>query len=506
MILANEQVAGYLADRRLPTLYRVHERPDPPAVEFLCEQLASLDVPTPPLPEHMTPQQAADAGRRGVAHRGARGAAAARALGRARAALAQAGLLLAEEPRPRRARQPALLPLHLADPALPGRGGAPGAAPGARHRPDRHARRTSCDEVGRPASATEREAMKIERGADDVCLAFLLERTLAERRDVADVRGRGGGPDREGRLRALRRRGLRGPPARAPAARLVDAERAGHGARARGLGPRAAPGRPGRGGGRPGRDRRAAGSTCRPPMHTRRSDGQEAQAQGRAPATWPPTARPASATTCSSGTRPASCSRARRSSRCATASVQLKDAYAEVSDGEVWLRNMHIAPYEPARENHDPERPRKLLLHKREIERLIGKTAEKGLTIVPTRIYFTGRGPRSSSRWPAARTCTTSAARSRSATSSARSTGRCRSASQSAADLAGVRALSPRLPQPSRGRRPSASARGGWTAGACAAPTRRAPRPSSARCPAAARSPCTCSRARCAGAPRARAA
>ena len=72
--------------------------------------------------------------------------------------------------------------------------------------------------------------------------------------------------------------------------------------------------------------------------------------------------------------------------------VQLKDAYADVTGGEVWLRNMHIAPYKPARENHDPERPRKLLLHKREIERLIGKTAEKGLTIVPTRVYF--KGPR----------------------------------------------------------------------------------------------------------------
>lgn len=73
-------------------------------------------------------------------------------------------------------------------------------------------------------------------------------------------------------------------------------------------------------------------------------------------------------------------------------SVQLKDAYAEVKDGEVWLRNMHVAPYEPAREGHDPERPRKLLLHRREIERLIGKTAEKGFTLVPTRIYF--KGPR----------------------------------------------------------------------------------------------------------------
>ena len=71
--------------------------------------------------------------------------------------------------------------------------------------------------------------------------------------------------------------------------------------------------------------------------------------------------------------------------------VQLKDAYATVRDGEVWLHNMHIAPYGPAaRDNHEPERPRKLLMHKREIERLIGKTQEKGLTLVPTRVYFKG--------------------------------------------------------------------------------------------------------------------
>ena len=73
--------------------------------------------------------------------------------------------------------------------------------------------------------------------------------------------------------------------------------------------------------------------------------------------------------------------------------VQLKDGYAALQDGEVWLHNVHIAPYEPAsRENHEAERPRKLLLHKREIERLIGSTAEKGLTLVPTRMYF--KGPR----------------------------------------------------------------------------------------------------------------
>ncbi|HET8822986.1 MAG TPA: SsrA-binding protein SmpB [Thermoleophilaceae bacterium] len=70
--------------------------------------------------------------------------------------------------------------------------------------------------------------------------------------------------------------------------------------------------------------------------------------------------------------------------------VQLKDAYAEVRDGEVWLRNMHIAPYKPARENHEPDRPRKLLLHRREIDQLTGASSEKGLTIVPTRIYWNG--------------------------------------------------------------------------------------------------------------------
>src|SRR4051812_49844156 len=70
-------------------------------------------------------------------------------------------------------------------------------------------------------------------------------------------------------------------------------------------------------------------------------------------------------------------------------SAQMKDAYASVRDGELWLHNLHIPPYGPAaRDNHEPERPRKLLAHKREIERLIGRVAERGLTIVPTRIYF----------------------------------------------------------------------------------------------------------------------
>jgi SsrA-binding protein len=71
--------------------------------------------------------------------------------------------------------------------------------------------------------------------------------------------------------------------------------------------------------------------------------------------------------------------------------ANLKDSYAVVRDGEVWLQGVHIAPYAPAaREGHDPERPRKLLMRRSEIERLIGKTQEQGLTLVPTRIYFSG--------------------------------------------------------------------------------------------------------------------
>ena len=72
--------------------------------------------------------------------------------------------------------------------------------------------------------------------------------------------------------------------------------------------------------------------------------------------------------------------------------AQLSDAYAIVDRGEVWLRNLHISPYAPASyQNHDPERPRKLLLHRHEIERLVGKTQQRGLTLIPTRIYFKGR-------------------------------------------------------------------------------------------------------------------
>jgi SsrA-binding protein len=74
-----------------------------------------------------------------------------------------------------------------------------------------------------------------------------------------------------------------------------------------------------------------------------------------------------------------------------TGTAQIKDGFATVSDGELWLHNVHIPPYPAAhRDNHEPERPRKLLAHRREIERLAAKISERGLTLVPTRIYFAG--------------------------------------------------------------------------------------------------------------------
>ena len=72
------------------------------------------------------------------------------------------------------------------------------------------------------------------------------------------------------------------------------------------------------------------------------------------------------------------------------AQAELKDSYASFSGGELWLENLHIAPYSFARAGgHDPERRRKLLLRKREMQRLVGKMAQQGLALVPLNIYFT---------------------------------------------------------------------------------------------------------------------
>jgi SsrA-binding protein len=71
--------------------------------------------------------------------------------------------------------------------------------------------------------------------------------------------------------------------------------------------------------------------------------------------------------------------------------VNLSDGYVQPRDGELWLLNVHVAPYDPAgRHGHEPLRPRKLLLHRREIDRLASRVHERGYTIVPTRLYLKG--------------------------------------------------------------------------------------------------------------------
>ena len=72
--------------------------------------------------------------------------------------------------------------------------------------------------------------------------------------------------------------------------------------------------------------------------------------------------------------------------------VNIKDSYASIENGEVWLKNMHISPYEKGNIfNKDPLRERKLLLHKYEIRKLIGKLKEQGMSLVPTSLYFKGQ-------------------------------------------------------------------------------------------------------------------
>jgi len=74
-------------------------------------------------------------------------------------------------------------------------------------------------------------------------------------------------------------------------------------------------------------------------------------------------------------------------------SVNLKDSFAKIEDGEVWLYGCHISPYEQGnRYNHDPERKRKLLLNKKEIEKMIGKIKKEGYAIIPTELFLSDCG------------------------------------------------------------------------------------------------------------------
>lgn len=76
-----------------------------------------------------------------------------------------------------------------------------------------------------------------------------------------------------------------------------------------------------------------------------------------------------------------------------SAAANIRDSFARIKDGEVWLHNMHISPYEFGnRWNHEPTRPRKLLLHRKQIRRLIGQVQQERYTLVPLRVYFNNRG------------------------------------------------------------------------------------------------------------------
>jgi ribonuclease R len=185
MIAANEQVAKFLLDRKIPTLYRVHERPEAPAVERLIEQLASLGVPTPPVPKgHLTPQQAADV------------------LGEASAIVADWVQRTGHGGRALTSLVLRSLKQAYYDPRNRGHAGL--ASPAychftspIRRYPDLICHRGLLSAIaGEPApeaswvagagpwtSAREREAMTIERDADDVAAAFLLEREVARSSD-----------------------------------------------------------------------------------------------------------------------------------------------------------------------------------------------------------------------------------------------------------------------------------------------------------------------------------
>ena len=389
MILANEQVAQLLERKRVPAVYRVHPQPDPLRVERLIEKLHALGVPTPPLGQGLAPSQAgemvAEASRLvlGEARRRGHGGEAytslvLRSLMQASYSDRNSGHAGLGSPAychftsPIR-RYPDLL-VHRALLAVLGEGeDAPRAA--------------EAREVAWHCSESERESARIERDADDICAAYLLRRELGERGEEAEFEGEISGTIRAGAFVAFG--GELGDvyegfvPARTMGDERFELNETETALLGRESGTTLRLGDPtsvrvtdlvperGRAG-------------ARRWLRSRSSVSPSGGRRHKSPR--PPQIR--SGRKNGGGDRPAGL----RGEVAAQRQAQMTDSYAVVEKGEVWLRKLHIPPYEQASDNHEPERPRKLLLHKGEIERLIGKTAEKGLTLIPLRIYF--KGPR----------------------------------------------------------------------------------------------------------------
>jgi len=216
MIAANEAVAGLLADRGIPTLYRVHDRPDPERIKTLVDQLASLDVPTPPVSDHLTPDEANDiVGEisrlvdQEVRRRGGRGRAAftslvLRSLKQAAYSPRNIGHAGLRSPRYCHFTSPIRrYPDIVCHRALLSAVGEGEEAP----------RTSGLDEAGTWTSQREREAMVVERDADDVARCFLLEHEREREFDgeVVGLIGAGAfvdfGDGYEGLLPARRLRG-----------------------------------------------------------------------------------------------------------------------------------------------------------------------------------------------------------------------------------------------------------------------------------------------------------
>lgn len=185
MILANEQVATYLHKNKIPTLYRVHERPDPRSVEALAAKLAALDIPTPAVPENMSSQQAADMvgeiSRSVVAY--------VRKTGRGKSVFPSLVLRALKKAiySPENLGHAGLAsdcychftsPIRRYPDLVVHRGLLAGVGAG-----EDPPRASEMDEAAVAASAAERRAMMVERDAQDVCFAFLLEHVLSEDHD-----------------------------------------------------------------------------------------------------------------------------------------------------------------------------------------------------------------------------------------------------------------------------------------------------------------------------------